>query len=131
VDSTFNVRKSIPLCVNTTQKLLQDLQQKGFNTWQLSDTLGLVRETLKKMNRKAMAMTPPTNIFHRAALICTAGENPDPLQKEIISFLRTRNVETITIQKRRLIASKCLAASFDKEGQQIQQNNLEYEFGAL
>jgi hypothetical protein len=44
-----------------------------------------------------------------------------PLTKEIISCLWTRTVDSETVQKRRLVASKRLAASFHKGGLQIQQ----------
>jgi hypothetical protein len=50
----------------------------------------------------------------------TTAKDLEPLHKEILSFLWTRTANTETIQKRRLVASKRIAASFNKGGLQIQ-----------
>jgi hypothetical protein len=50
----------------------------------------------------------------------TTEEDLDPLHKEILGFLWTRTTESVTTQKRRLVATKRLSASFDKGGLQIQ-----------
>jgi hypothetical protein len=47
-------------------------------------------------------------------------EEVDSLHKEILSFLWTRTTDSVTTQKRRLVAAKRLPASFDKGGLQIQ-----------
>jgi hypothetical protein len=44
----------------------------------------------------------------------------DSLHKEILSFLWTRSNNQETVQKRRLVATKRIPASFDKGGLQIQ-----------
>jgi hypothetical protein len=44
----------------------------------------------------------------------------DPLHREILGFLWTRTSDAVTTQKRRLVATKRLSASFDKGGLQIQ-----------
>jgi hypothetical protein len=44
----------------------------------------------------------------------------DTLHKEILRFLWTRTTDSITTQKRRLVAATRLPASFDKGGLQIQ-----------
>jgi hypothetical protein len=146
----INVRKSTALCINTSPDLLQQLQQKGFKTPDYMRHLGIelgktmentVRETLHKIDlksikRRILATTPPTDILHRSTLINSAmtplynhifmalpvtEQDLQPLTKEILSFLWTRTVDSETVQKRRLVASKRLAASFHKGGLQIQQ----------
>ncbi len=99
-----------------------------------------MRGTLQKIDIKAtkrrlLATAPPTDILHRATLINSAltplynhvfmalpaaEADLDPLYREILGFLWTRTNDTVTIQKRRLVAAKRLSASFDKGGLQIQ-----------
>jgi hypothetical protein len=99
-----------------------------------------VRETIQKIDMKAvkrriLATTPPTDILHRATLINAAmvpmynhvlmalpvaEEDLNTLHKEMLSFLWTRTNDSNTVQKRRLVATKRLPASFDKGGLQIQ-----------
>ncbi len=89
----------------------------------------------KSLKRRILATTPPTDILHRATLINTAlvplynhvlialpisEQELQPLNKEILSFLWTRTVDSETVQKRRLVAKKRLSASFHKGGLQIQ-----------
>jgi hypothetical protein len=98
-----------------------------------------LNETLNKIDLKAakqriLVTAPPTDIIHRATLINSAliplynhilmalpatETDPQPLYKEIKSFLWTRTENDMTIQKRRLVAEKRLSASFDKGGLQI------------
>ncbi len=88
----------------------------------------------KTLKRRILATTPPTNILPRATLnnsalvplynqvlmaLLATEKNLDPIYKEILYFLWTRTIDSETIQKRRLVASKRLAASFDKGGLQI------------
>jgi hypothetical protein len=145
----INVRKSSALCINTVPSLVQDLQQKGFATPDSMRHLGIelaktiedtVHETIQKIDLKAvrrriLATTPPTDTLHRATLINSAlvplynhvlmalpvtATELDPLHNEILSFLWTRSNNRETIQKRRLVATKRIHASFDKGGLQIQ-----------
>jgi hypothetical protein len=53
---------------------------------------------------------------HALMALPTMAKDLEPLHKEILSFLWTRTANTETIQKRRLVASKRIAASFKKEG---------------
>jgi hypothetical protein len=137
------------LCLNTEPSLILDLQQKGFSTPNSMRHLGIelaktieetVRETIQKIDMKAvkrriLATTPPTDILHRATLINAAmvpmynhvlmalpvaEEDLNTLHKEILSFLWTQTNDSNTVQKRRLVATKRLPASFDKGGLQIQ-----------
>jgi hypothetical protein len=144
----INVRKLFELCINSSPELIQELQQRGFATPDAMRHLGIelsipiedtMRETMQKIDtktlkRRILATTPPTDILHRAtinnsalvplynqvlmALLATE-KDLDPLCKEILSFLWTRTIDSETIQKRRLVASKRLSASFDKCGLQI------------
>jgi hypothetical protein len=145
----INLRKSSALCINTPEALVLDFQLRGFTTPDHMRHLGIelgktiedtVHGTLQKIDVKAIkrriqATTPPTDTLHRATLINSAliplynhvfmalpitAEDIDPLQKEITGFLWTRTNDSNTIQKRRLVATKRLAASFDKGGLQIQ-----------
>jgi hypothetical protein len=90
---------------------------------------------IKAVKRRILATSPPTDALHRATLINSAlvplynhvfmalpttEEDLDPLHKEILGFLWTRTTESVTTQKRRLVATNRLSASFDKGGLQIQ-----------
>jgi hypothetical protein len=100
-----------------------------------------MRETLQKIDLKSLkirilATTPATDTLHRATLINSAlvplynhvllalpatEQELQPLDKEILSFVWTRTADSETVQKRRLVASKQLSASFHEGGLQIQK----------
>jgi hypothetical protein len=145
----INIRKSSALCINTPDALVREFQLRGFTTPDNMRHLGIelgktmedtTRETIQKidvkaMKRRIMATSPPTDTLHRATLINAAlvplynhvfmalpatEDDVDSLHKEILSFLWTRTTDSVTTQKRRLVAAKRLPASFDKGGLQIQ-----------
>jgi hypothetical protein len=145
----INLRKSSALCINTTDALIQELQNRGFATPDRMRHLGIelgktmedtIQGTLQKIDVKAikrriLATSPPTDTLHRATLINSAlvplynhvfmalpttEVDLDPLHKEILGFLWTRTTDSVTTQKRRLVAANRLSASFDKGGLQIQ-----------
>jgi hypothetical protein len=145
----INVNKSSALCINSAPSLIQSLQRKGFSTPDSMRHLGIelartieetTKATMQKIDVKAvkqriLATTPPTDILHRATLINAAmvplynhafmalpiaREDMEMIHKEILSFLWTRINSSNSIQKRRLVATKRLPASFDKGGLQIQ-----------
>ncbi len=127
---------------------MRDLQNQGFTTPSTIRHLGIelgstiqdtITETINKIDLKAtrrriLATVPPTDILHRATLTNSAltplynhilmalpasEEDLQPLYKEIKSFLWTQSENGTTVQKRRLVATKRLSASFDKGGLQI------------
>jgi hypothetical protein len=145
----INLRKSSALCINTPEALVQEFQLRGFTMPENMRHLGIelgktiedtVHGTLQKIDVKAarrriLATSPPTDTLHRATLINSAliplynhvfmvlpttEADSDPLHKEILGFLWTRTTDSVTTQKRRLVAAKRLPASFDKGGLQIQ-----------
>jgi len=88
----------------------------------------------KRIKRRIMATTPPTDLLHRSVLINTAlipiynhifmalplrNEDTDNLQQEILDFLWTRQRDGETIQKRRLVAKGRIPASHHKGGLQV------------
>jgi hypothetical protein len=145
----INVNKSSALCINSPPSLIQSLQRKGFSTPDSMRHLGIelaktIEETttatmqkidVKAVKRRILATTPPTDILHRATLINAAmvplynhafmalpitREDTEMIHKEVLSFLWTRTNNSNSIQKRRLVATTRLPASFDKGGLQIQ-----------
>jgi hypothetical protein len=90
---------------------------------------------LKALKRRIFATTPPTDLLHRALLLNTAyilvynhvfmalptlKNQGDALQKEVLSFLWTRQVDGNTVWKRRLVAKNRMAASHSMGGMQVQ-----------
>ncbi len=76
---------------------------------------------VKATKRRILATSPPTDTLHRATLINSAliplynhvfmvlpttEADSDPLHKEILGFLWTRTADSVTTQKRRLVAVK-------------------------
>jgi hypothetical protein len=139
----INIRKSSALCINTPEALVRDFQHRGFTTPENMRHLGIelgktiedtIQGTLQKIDVKAtkrriLATSPPTDTLHRATLINSAliplynhvfmvlpatEADSDTLHKEIPRFLWTRTTDSITTQKRRLVAAKRLPASFDE-----------------
>jgi hypothetical protein len=83
------------------------------------------------IKRRLLATTPPTDILHKATLINVAlvlvynhdvmalpvaPQHTAELHKEVLSFLRTRQVDGQTKQKRRLVAKKPLSAGLEMGG---------------
>jgi hypothetical protein len=144
----INIRKTTALCINTPPEVIQGLNQKGIETPENCKHLGIylgktiertIEETMrnteaKRIKRRILATTPPTDLLHRALLINTAlipiynhifmalptqEDYMKDLQKEITDFLWTRQQEGAKIQKRRLIAKNRISASFEKGGLQV------------
>ncbi len=140
----INIRKTTALCINTPPEIVQGLNQIGIETPEVCKHLGIflgktiertiedtVRNTdAKRIKRRILATTPPTDLLHRALLINPAlipiynhifmalpthEDHIKDLQQEIIDFLWTRQEEGAKIQKRRLIAKDRISASFEKE----------------
>ncbi len=93
----------------------------------------------KRIKRRILATTPPTELLHRALLIYsslipiynyifmalpTQEDHIKDLQQEITDFLLTRQQEGEKIQKRRLIAKDRISASFEKGGLQVPHPNI-------
>jgi hypothetical protein len=89
----------------------------------------------KAIKRRILATTPPTDVLHRAVLINVAlvpiynhvfmalqvGKSyTDELQKEILKFLWTRQLDGQTKQKRRLVAKTGLGAGLEMGGLGLQ-----------
>jgi hypothetical protein len=144
----INIRKTTALCINTPPEIIQGLNQKGIETPEVCKHLGIflgktiertIEETMrnteaKRIKRRILATTPPTDLLHRALLINSAlipiynhifmalptqEDHIKDLQQEIIDFLWTRQEEGAKIQKRRLIAKDRISASFEKGGLQV------------
>jgi hypothetical protein len=88
----------------------------------------------KRIKRRILGTTPPTDLLHRALLINTAlipiynhifmalptqAESMKALHQEILDFLWTRQHDGEKLQKRRLVAKDRISASFDKGGLQV------------
>jgi hypothetical protein len=88
----------------------------------------------KRIKRRILGTTPPTDILHRALLINTAivsiynhifmallvqKEMMKRLRQEILDFLWTKQQDGETIEKRRLIAKDRIPASFNRGGLQV------------
>jgi len=145
----INIRKSQALCINTSPAVTAGLRELGIETPEHIKHLGLylgkniqdtVTETMRQIDPKALkrrifATTPPTDLLHRALLLNTAyipmynhvfmalptlKNQGDALQKEVLSFLWTRQVDGNTVGKRRLVAKDRIAASHSMGGLQVQ-----------
>jgi hypothetical protein len=106
----INMGKSSALCINTPPDLLQQLQQKGFETPDNMRHLGIelgktvdstMRETLQKIDlkslkRRKLATTPPTDILHRATLVNSAMV---PLYNHVLMALPTTEQELQPLNK--------------------------------
>jgi hypothetical protein len=88
----------------------------------------------KRIKRRILGTTPPTDLLHRALLINTAlipiynhifmalpvhQETMKKLHQEVLDFLWTRQEDGEKIQKRRLVAKDRIPASFNREGLQV------------
>ncbi len=86
---------------------------------------------IKAIKRRILATSPPTDTLHRATLINsalvplynhvfmalpTAEADLDPLHREILGFLWTRTTDSVTTQKRRLVAAKRRVADTISQG---------------
>ncbi len=112
----INIRKTTALCVNTPPEIIQGLNQKESETPEVCKHLGIflgktiertIEETMrnteaKRIKRRILATTPPTDLLHRALLINSAlipiynhifmalptqEDHIKDLQQEIINFL--------------------------------------------
>jgi hypothetical protein len=85
----------------------------------------------KAVKRRILATTPPTDTLHRATLVTTAlipvynhvfmalpvePQHTESLFSEILRFLWTKQVDGRTMQKRRLVAKKRIAAGLEMGG---------------
>jgi hypothetical protein len=88
----------------------------------------------KRIKRRILGTTPPTDLLHRALLINTAlipiynhifmalpvhQETMKKLHQEVLDFLWTRQQDGKKIQKRRLVAKDRIPASFNRGGLQV------------
>jgi len=144
----INIRKTTALCINTPPEVTNGLNQMGIETPETCKHLGLhlgktIEDTIqttmrntepKRIKRRIMGTTPPTDLLHRALLINTAlipiynhifmalpvQEEPmKELHQEVLDFLWTRQQDGEKIQKRRLVAKDRISASFNKGGLQV------------
>ena len=144
----INIRKTTALCINTSPRVIQGLNQMGIETLETCKHLGLhlgknIEDTMevtmrntepKRIKRRILGTTPPTDILHRALLINTAlipiynhifmalpvqKEMTKRLHQEILDFLWTKQHDGETIQKRRLVAKDRIPASFNRGGLQV------------
>jgi hypothetical protein len=144
----INIRKTTALCINTDPETIEGLREMGISTPATCKHLGLqlgesIEATIlatmeniepKRIKRRIMATTPPTDLLHRSVLINTAlipiynhifmalplrNEDMDNLQQEILDFLWTRQMDGETIQKRRLVTKGRIPASHHKGGLQV------------
>jgi hypothetical protein len=144
----INIRKTTALCINTPPMITQELNRMGIETPEVCKHLGIylgksIEETIaatmrntepKRIKRRILGTTPPTDLLHRALLINTAlipiynhifmalptqAESMKALHQEILDFLWTRQHDGEKLQKRRLVAKDRISASFDKGGLQV------------
>jgi hypothetical protein len=146
----INMKKSMALCINTSQEVIDGLQELGISTPNYIKHLGIQLgktiqdtndETLrqvqtKALRRKILATTPPTDLLHRSLLVNVAYVpiynhifmalpiQPNQclqVDKDIRSFLWTRQDKGQTKQKRRLIAKERISAPHTVGGLQISE----------
>ena len=144
----INIRKTTALCINTPPRVTQGLNEMGIETPENCKHLGLylgknIESTMectmrntepKRIKRRILGTTPPTDLLHRALLINTAlipiynhifmalpvhQETMKKLHQEVLDFLWTRQEDGEKIQKRRLVAKDRIPASFNRGGLQV------------
>jgi hypothetical protein len=133
----MNVNKTTALCINTEQAVQEGLVHAGLTslskhfglylTPSLEETVTATMEHInpKALKRRILVTTLPTDILYRATLINAAllsiynrvfmslpvgKAHTEELDKKVLKFLWTRQIEGQTMQKRRLVARKRLAA---------------------
>jgi hypothetical protein len=138
----INISKSKALCINTSEEVIEGLQNMQINTPTHVKHLGIylgetiestinatMRETESKLiKRRILATTPPTDLLHRALLVNTAFTPiynhilmalPVPqtileeLDAEVGSFFWTRQKDGETKQKRKLVAKTRIPAELN------------------
>jgi len=138
------------LCINTSQEVLDGLRRLGISTPDYIKHLGIqlgktiqdtTAETLRQVQTKALrrrilATTPPTDLLHRSLLVNVAYvpiynhifmalpiqiDQCLQVDKDIRSFLWTRQDKGETKQKRRLIAKDRISAPHTVGGLQISE----------
>ncbi len=106
----INIRKTTALCINTSPEITQGLNQKGIETPEVCKHLGIylgktiertIEETMrnteaKRIKRRILATTPPTDLLHRAFLINTA---LIPIYNHIFMALPTQEDHMKDLQK--------------------------------
>jgi len=144
----INFKKSYIMCLNTTRELKEEINEMGLETPEKIKYLGVTickneKDTAvktiesldaKMIKRRIMATTPPTDMLHRAFLINTAylpvynhvfmslpinEEEQRKINKEVSTFLWTRQHQGQTVKKRKLVANKRIEATFEMGGLQI------------
>ena len=143
-----NINKSMAICINTSEQLIDQLNEEGIQTPNNIRYLGIqlektIRDTAEitmrsidpKMNkRRIMATTPPTDMVHRALLVNVAllpiynhvfMSIPTPdnitenLEKEILMVLWTMQQDGITVKKRRLVSKQRVFSAIEMGGLQV------------
>ena len=144
----INIRKTTALCINTSRETMDDFNLMGIETPLICKHLGIhlggtIEETMtatmenteaKRIKRRILGTTPPTDLLHRSLLINTAlvpiynhifmaipfqSEDIKAIHKEILDFLWTKQRDGETVQKRRLVAKDRISASFNRGGLQV------------
>jgi hypothetical protein len=145
----INIAKTTALCINSPDQLCEGLRHMGMTTPDNAKHLGIlpgitmdstVEVTManiepKLVKRRILAITPSTDVFHRATLVTTALipvynhvfmalpvelKHTEPLFSEILRFLWTKQVDGPTKQKRSLVAKKRISAGLEMGGLNIQ-----------
>jgi hypothetical protein len=143
-----NIAKSTALCINTPQRIVQELQGLGFQTPEsstylgtclsgnIADTVRLSFEKIdtKSVDRRVLSTCRPTDLLHKSKLI-NAAMTPLynhifmslPIEEQytkrifdqILKFLWTRQVDGETYYKRRLVSKLRVNAGYNMGGLNI------------
>ena len=143
-----NISKTSVLCINTPAPIVETLQQLGFKTPTTLKHLGItlgrnmaetIQQTMegidaKAMRRRILGTTPPTDMLHKATLVNMAyiplynhvfmalplqENHVQEVQNGIQQFMWTKQKNSITLQKRRLVSKTRVHASHVMGGLQI------------
>jgi hypothetical protein len=141
----INVNKTTALCINTRREIQEGLTLAGLAISSSTKHLGIhlaptieatIKATMEAIDPKAtkrriLATTPPTDLLHRSVLVNVAFPPiynhvfmalpvdityTDNLQKDILKFLWTRQLDGHTKQKQRLVAKNRLGAGLEMGG---------------
>ena len=144
----ININKSMAICINTSERLIQQLNNEGIQTPDSMRYLGIqlskdiittakltmAAANLKATKRRIMATTRPTDMLHRSTLINVAflpiynhifmsipipTPTLDDIEKEILTFQWTKQQEGVTIEKRKLVSKKRVFSSIEVGGLQV------------
>jgi len=143
-----NFNKSEALCINTSQRVKEIIQNSHINITENADCLGVIigrnikktiEATINKINpnaikKRIMITSTPTSTLHKAILLNRAitpifnhmfmglpawDETAEKMFQDLTRFLWTSTKGGVAQNKRRLIAKNRLCASFEMGGLQI------------